>query len=181
MVRLEPEGHDGAAVDALVDQAFGPGRFAKTAERLREGARLRRDLSVCAWSEGGLVGAVRLWEIQIGGSEGLFLGPIAVRAAERGRGRGAALGSHACEAARAAGEAWVMLVGAQSFFTPLGFEAAPSGRVELPGPIDPARLLWTPLRADAVVGLSGTAGLRGEDQVVRTPKRPAKLPSPMQG
>ncbi len=180
-VRLAPEGvGDGAAVDALIDKAFGPGRYAKTAERLRESARLRRDLSVCAWSGTDMIGVVRLWDIQVGGSNGLFLGPIAVRPASRGHGVGVALASRACEAAEAADEAWVLLVGARSFFEPLGFEPTPRGRIVLPGPVDPARLLWRPFRIAMVEGFGGVAEARGE-AIVRTPKRPAKLPSPMRG
>ena len=60
---IQPEtAHHGHAVDALVEAAFGPGRDAKTAERLREGSRPAAGFVV--ESLGRVTGAVRLWPIQ---------------------------------------------------------------------------------------------------------------------
>lgn len=155
-LKLALEGRDDArAVDALVDAAFGPGRFAKTAERLREGNRLAAACSWCAWSGGELVGAVRTWPVRIGGRRALFLGPVAVGRAWRRRGLGALLVERACEASYAAQARIVLLVGDRPFFEPLGFEVVPAGRVRLPGPVDPRRLLWRALEAGALEGVGG--------------------------
>ena len=155
-VRFAPErAGDRSAVDVLIGRAFGPGRFAKTAERLREGAELRADLSVCAWVDDALAGAVRLWPARIGDRPVLFLGPIAVEREARRHGLGAELVEQACERARAAGEQAIILVGDIGFFGPLGFEPAPPGRVALPGPVDPRRVLWTGLVPGALHDLAG--------------------------
>ena len=146
---------DRARVDALIDRAFGPGRFAKTAERLREGARAHPDLSVCAWEGEALAGAVRLWPARIGGVAVMFLGPIAVERELRGCGVGAQLVEESLARARALGEAGVILVGDMSFFGPLGFTPVPTGRVSLPGPVDPARVLWRPLAPGALDDAAG--------------------------
>jgi len=156
---------DRAEVDALIDAAFGPGRFAKTSERVREQAAPRLDLSICAWASKGrggeelahedLVGAVRQTPVRIGETPALFFGPIATRADQRGHGVGAALTELACEAGAAAGETLVILIGAISFFQPLGFERVPDGRVSLVWPTDYARLLWRPLRTGALDGVTG--------------------------
>jgi predicted N-acetyltransferase YhbS len=146
---------DRAAVDALIDAAFGPGRFAKTAERLREGGRLRRDLSFCAWLGDEMVGAVRQWSIRIGDTPAIFLGPIGTPLERRGQGYGRALVRHCCAQAAQAGETLVMLVGDRAYFEPLGFEPIPAGRVVLPGPVDAGRLLWSPLTPGAAVGVGG--------------------------
>ncbi|HQP19597.1 MAG TPA: hypothetical protein PLG07_04700, partial [Phenylobacterium sp.] len=45
IVSEQPE--DDAAIEALLDHAFGPGRFAKSSERVREVAEFRPDLSFC--------------------------------------------------------------------------------------------------------------------------------------
>ena len=148
---------DQAAVDALVDAAFGPGRFAKTAERLREGNRLRRNLSFCAWLGKEMVGAVRQWPILIGDRPAIFLGPIATRHERRGQGYGRALVRHCCAEAAMAGETLILLVGDRTYFEPLGFEPIPTGDVTLPGPVDARRLLWAPLTPDAARGVSGLA------------------------
>ncbi len=146
---------DAPAVDALVAQAFGPGRHAKTAERVREAARLRPDLCFCAWRGGELAGAVRLWSVAVGGRPALFLGPIAVAAHLRGRGIAASLVEAACAAATAAGERIVILVGDDARFGPMGFARVPAGRVRLPGPVDGRRLLWRALDASAPEEVEG--------------------------
>ncbi len=146
---------DSAAVDALIDAAFGPGRYAKTAERLRERCAAHPELSICAWEGQSLAGAVRLWPVRIGVHRLLFLGPIAVQRERRGHGLGAELVDEACRGAVAAGEAGVILVGDMGFFGPLGFEPAPTGRVTLPGPVDPHRVLWRALSPGALDAASG--------------------------
>jgi predicted N-acetyltransferase YhbS len=78
-----------AAVEALYDDVFGPGRFAKTAERLREGNTKIADASLVAIDSEGLTGVVRVWPVTVGETgRAAFLGPIAV--AERRRGNGVA-------------------------------------------------------------------------------------------
>ncbi|MDO8409889.1 MAG: N-acetyltransferase [Phenylobacterium sp.] len=132
---------DGPAIEALLDHAFGPGRFAKASERVREFAPLRTDLSFCAWEGDRLVGVVRQSEVAVGGRRLIFLGPLAVDAAARRLGAGARLVEVACAAAAAAGFAEVLLVGDPPFFGRLGFSAAPTAAIVMPGPVDPRRLL----------------------------------------
>jgi predicted N-acetyltransferase YhbS len=146
---------DARLADGLIDRAFGPGRFAKTAERLREGNRLRPDLSVCAWDGDQLAGVVRLWPVLIGGTPAVFLGPFAVDAPWRSRKLGRALIERAVARCEAAGERVILLVGAKAYFEPLGFLQVPMGRLSLPGPVDPARLLWRSLGEGATEGLQG--------------------------
>jgi predicted N-acetyltransferase YhbS len=146
---------DAAVVNGLIDRAFGPGRFAKTAERLREGNAPYLDLSRTCWVDGALVGCVRMWPIRIGEQPAVFLGPFAVDDSWRGRGLGAAMIRAACRAAQDAGHDLILLVGAQSYFAPLGFSPVPAGRVAMPGPIDPARLLVRALKPGAADALAG--------------------------
>lgn len=146
---------DAALVDALVARAFGPGRYAKTAERIRERAVFHPELSVCAWRGEALLGAVRLWPARIESAPVLFLGPIAVEKAFRGEGLGAELVEQACRRARTSGERAVILVGDLGFFGPLGFKRVPPGQVALPGPVDLARVLWTALAPGVLEELSG--------------------------
>ena len=155
-LRFLPERpEDAHAVEALIDHAFGPGRFVKTAERLREGNHPRLDLSFCAWSGDHMAGAVRQWPILIGGERAVFLGPFAIDPAWRRQGLGRRLIQEACAAAQTAGEGLILLVGDQSYFGPLGFEQVPAGRLAMPGPVDPNRVLWrvfAPGVSEAVAG-----------------------------
>lgn len=128
---------DAVVVERLVLDAFGPGRFAKTAERLRETAG--SPVGFIAESDAGPVGSVRLWPIRIGESPVLFLGPIAVSSAHRNDGLGAAL-VEACLAHAADTGLGVLLVGDAAYFERFGFERAQG--VDLPGPVDRRRLLW---------------------------------------
>src|SRR5665213_2952935 len=107
---------DGAAADALIDRAFGSGRFTKVSERVREFAAFAPELSVCAWRGGRLVGVARQWRVRCGAAPVVFFGPIAVEADERSGGVGAMLVEQACAAARAAGEAAIVLVGDEPYF-----------------------------------------------------------------
>ena len=128
---------DAAAVEALVLAAFGPGRFAKTAERLRERAAVVAGFVARDGAE--LIGSVRLWSITIDGVPAVFLGPIAVAADNRKAGLGADL-VQACLNWAANADRGVLLVGDVPYFGRFGFTAAPE--VRLPGPVDPRRLLW---------------------------------------
>jgi predicted N-acetyltransferase YhbS len=161
---------DTAEADALVARAFGPGRFAKTADRLREGRMQRLDLCVVARIDGRLVGCVRQWPILVGDTEALLLGPIAVDEAFRSHGLGAALVRQACAIAEGAGYDHILLVGDLAFFGPLGFAVARDAI--LPGPVDPRRVLARgPLTEPAIGGVVIKAKLDP------TERRPCSAPS----
>lgn len=146
---------DAPLVSALVGRAFGPGRLAKAAERLREGHAHVPELSFIAWAGGEGVGCVRLWPIVIGGTEALLLGPFAVAEGARNAGVGAALIRRACEAAAAEGHRLIVLVGDEAYYAPLGFSAGPARAVRLPGPVDQNRVLVRALSRGAANALAG--------------------------
>lgn len=132
---------DDLAIEALLDHAFGPGRFVKVSERVREISEFRPDMSFCAWDGPRLVGSVRMWKVHVGGTPAIFLGPLAVEADVRKHGTGGHLVQHACEAAEAAGYPLVLLVGDEPYFGRFGFAAAMARDVRLPGPVDQRRVL----------------------------------------
>jgi predicted N-acetyltransferase YhbS len=148
---------DDTAIDALHEIAFGPGRFARTAYRLREGVPPDPRLSFAAVGNGAIVGSVWMTPIRIGADPAQLLGPLAVRPDWTGRGVGRSLVGRALDAARANGHKLVMLVGDPPYYGPLGFQQVATGSVTLPGPVDPARILIAPLTADAMEGVSGPA------------------------
>lgn len=153
-LRIEAEHpSDAASVEALVLTAFGPGRFAKTAERLRERATLAAGF--VAREGGRVIGSVRLWDVTVGGTPALFLGPIAVDAAQRSAGLGADLVEACIDHARGNGATGVLLVGDPPYFGRFGFVAA--SEVQLAGPVDLRRLLWLPLSVERVSGLTVAA------------------------
>ncbi len=145
---------DASAVEALVLAAFGPGRFAKTAERLRE--RAMRAVGFVAWRDDRIVGSVRLWSITVSGEPALFLGPIAVSAERRSIGLGAELVARCLSYAQSKDAAGVLLIGDPPYFDRFGFKAAAD--VHMPGPVDYRRLLWRGERD--VMGFVGVQAAR---------------------
>ena len=139
---------DAEGVEALVLAAFGPGRFAKTAERLREGST--PSAGFVARQDGRVIGSVRLWPIMVGDTRALFLGPIAVDKAARSEGLGAELVQACVEQAHRMGLGGVLLVGDRPYFERFGFQSAPEAA--LPGPADPRRVLWLSTGVETICG-----------------------------
>lgn len=152
---LNEQPDDADAIERLQQRAFGPGRFARTAYRLREGVTPILSLSFTARVGTFLVGSNRMTPIRIGGTDALMLGPLVVDPAFRSRGIGAALITASLDAAAAEGRRLVLLVGDESYYARLGFVATPEGRVRLPGPVDPKRVLWRALADGAAEGVEG--------------------------
>jgi len=146
---------DAVAIERLHERTFGPGRFAKTAYRLREQAAHHAELSFTARTGTLLVGSVRLTPICIGETKALLLGPLTVEPAFRECGVGQALIERALRDASAKGHRLVVLVGDEPYYGKSGFKPIPPGRVTMPGPVDPARLLVAELAEGAASGLSG--------------------------
>jgi predicted N-acetyltransferase YhbS len=151
-----PESADDAqAIDRLHERTFGPGRYARTAYRIREGIAHNLDLSFTARIGTLLVGSVRLSPIRIGETAALLLGPLTVEPPFRDRGIGIGLIDRALQEAKAKGHKLVVLVGDESYYQRCGFKRIPKGTVSMPGPVDPQRLLVAELAAGAFAGVSG--------------------------
>lgn len=148
-----------AAVTHLIDRVFGPGRFAKSSERLREGNTLLSDCSFVSMRDGKPVGCCRMWPVTIGGEPVAFLGPLAVDPDDRSAGLGQALVESAVEAARAAGWRAVLLVGDGPYFGRVGFTNAHTAGVVMPGPVDQRRVLLAPLKDAGDEGLAGLVAI----------------------
>jgi predicted N-acetyltransferase YhbS len=152
---------DTTAIDRLNARTFGPGRFAKSAYRIREDVPHRLDLSFTARVGTLLVGSVRLSPIVIGTTPALLLGPLTVEPPFRDRGIGLKLIERALAEARSKGHRLVVLVGDEPYYGKAGFKRIPKGMVSMPGPVDPARLLVAELAPGAFDGVSGMIGPTG--------------------
>jgi len=145
---------DIAAREALLDIAYGPVRFEKPSQRLREGRAPA--LAFVATEHGHVVGTVRLWPVSAGaGRPALLLGPLAVASDCRRRGIGAALMRQAIRAARLAGHAAVLLVGDAAYYGRFGFSAAKTAALSIAGLAEPDRLLALELAPGALDGARG--------------------------
>lgn len=155
---LKPEApEDFDAVEELAEAAFGPGRFARSAFRLREGAMHEPDLSFTLHRIGKLVGSVKLTKIIIGEHEALLLGPLVVAPEYKNEGVGGALMRKAVEAAKHAGHEAILLIGDFDYYKKFGFEQVSHGQIKMPGPADPARILICLLREGIKEKFTGLA------------------------
>jgi predicted N-acetyltransferase YhbS len=146
---------DAAAITAIEERAFGPGRFARSAYRLREGQGHDLALSFVARVSSLVIGSVRQTRVLVGATPALLLGPLTVEPAFRSRGVGRLLLERALAAATEAGHRAVILVGDEAYYARVGFLRLPPGRVTMPGPVDPARLLVRELVDGTAAELSG--------------------------
>jgi len=146
---------DADAIERLYERTFGPGRYARTAFRIREGAGHLVELSFTARIGTLLVGSVRLTPIRIGEIPALLLGPLTVEPPFRRRGIGLALMQRALAEAKHKGHRLVVLVGDEPYYARAGFRRIPKGQARMPGPVDPDRLLVAELAEGAFAGVSG--------------------------
>lgn len=133
-------------MDTLAALAFGPGRYTRTAFRLREGVAPESSLCFVATrhkaSRGDeIVGSVRLTRITVGGEECLILGPLISNPDLRSIGIGRELMNRALQSAKLDGHKYVILVGDLAYYQRFGFKRIESGKLTLPGPVDAQRLL----------------------------------------
>ena len=136
---------DALAVERLHERTFGPGRYARSAYRLREGHGHLLALSFTARIGTLMIGSVRLTPVCVGETPALLLGPLTVEPPFRSRGVGGALIKKALAEAKAQGHKMVLLVGDEPYYAKAGFKRIPKGQVKMPGPVDPGRLLVTEL------------------------------------
>ena len=163
---------DVARREALLDAAFGDERFARTAERLREGRLPEAGLSFVACADRRLVGTLRLWSISAGSRRpALLLGPLAVASDCRKCGIGGLLMRHAIAQAERRGHRAILLVGDAPYYGRFGFSREKTGALWLPGPYARDRLLARELVTAALDGAHGLVSPTGRSTLASPPPR----------
>ena len=153
---------DIAAVECLLDRAFGAGRHARTAYKVRGDATALPSLSFAAVDAAGLIGSIQCWPVHLQADNGsvhplVMVGPVAVDPARQQGGIGRTLMIRALDAAAAVGsDHALMLIGDPEYYGRFfGFTAQRTSRWRLPGPVERRRLL---ARGDEVPDLPGELG-----------------------
>ena len=124
----------GPHIEHLLNVAFGPGRFAKAAERLREGNASIEALCLVAYEGATMRASVRFWPIRIGDTPALLLGPLAVDPAHRGKAIGVQLMESGLAKAKELGHRLVILVGDEPYYARVGFKRVAPGSMVHAGP-----------------------------------------------
>ena len=136
---------DPPLVEDLLDAAFGPGRHARTAYRIRTGMDWLPALSFAALDEDDwLVGSIQLWPVALTDPQGrahplLMVGPVAVMPGRQGEGFGKALMATALAAADAPVPSGALLpqvlIGDLDYYGQWNFFGEPYRRLALPRPV----------------------------------------------
>src|SRR3954453_4196261 len=152
---LTEKPEDAPAIERLHERTFGPGRFVRASERIRERIGHELDLSYTARIGTLMVGSVRLTRICIGEAPALLLGPLTIEPPFRDKGIGKAMMERALKDAKAKGHKLLVLVGDEPYYARVGFKRVPNGMIKMPGPADPARILAVELTEGALSGVRG--------------------------
>ncbi|MBZ6077416.1 GNAT family N-acetyltransferase [Microvirga puerhi] len=163
MITIREEIHrDIDAREALLDACFGPARFQKTCERLREGRQPAEGLALVIEQDERIVGTVRLWHVSAGPHRpALMLGPIAIDPALQGLGLGGKLMRDALARAQDHNHRAVLLVGDAPYYERFGFSAEKTSSLWLPGPYARDRFLALELEAGALDSARGLVSATG--------------------
>ena len=129
-------------IEKLLDEAFGPGRYARTAYRYREKHNLISEYSYIYQDNKQLLASISFSQIFINNkSEGLLLGPLAVKPGHVGKGYGVALVETAIKLIKKSKKySFIVLVGDIDYYRRFNFKQI-SQPLNLVGPVNPNRVL----------------------------------------
>ncbi|MDZ3830415.1 MAG: N-acetyltransferase [Sphingopyxis sp.] len=158
---IEPQ-----TVEDLLDAAFGPDRFGRTAYRIREGVDAVPALSFALVDDAALIGTIQCWPVAHRSADGVatplvMVGPVAVRPDVQGGGHGRALMAHMLDAAESRADGALMMIGDPEYYGRFfGFAADATGAWDLPGPFERRRLLARATNGHALPTGAGMIGPR---------------------
>ena len=129
-------------IEKLLDEAFGPGRYARTAYRYREKHNLISEYSYIYQDNKQLLASISFSQIFINNrSEGLLLGPLAVKPGHVGKGYGVALVETTIKLIKKSKKYnFIVLVGDIDYYRRFNFKQI-SQPLNLVGPVNPDRVL----------------------------------------
>jgi predicted N-acetyltransferase YhbS len=137
-----------AAIERLLDAAFGPDRHGRTAYRIRDGMPWLPLLSFAVVDDAGaLIGSLQCWPVALTLADGgqiplIMVGPVAVDPAHQRDGHGRAMMDAVVAAAREQATEPLMMIGDPEYYGRFwGFDAQGTGGWDAPGPFEQRRLL----------------------------------------
>jgi len=154
---------DGAAIDILMDGAFGPAHHSRSVWLLRSGPPVA-DLCLVLRESKAMLASLRFWEVQLEQQTVLLLGPLAVQPDLRGRGYGRQIVAEGLARAAAIGK-WplVLVSGEPDYYPKFGFVPAAPYQLDWPGFVEPERLQFLELHQGALAALRPPLRVRAID------------------
>lgn len=149
-------------VNGLLDAAFGADRRKKSSYKLRETCQDIPDLSHVILHNNPnkpntIAATIAFWQMDVGGSKALLLGPLAVHDDFRGQGLGqylmAATIAKAIDKAAASNWQFIILIGDLDYYAKIGFQRVPAGTLDYPQPTDPKRILYLDIASNGLQNL----------------------------
>jgi predicted N-acetyltransferase YhbS len=152
---------DEAAIDALMVEAFGAGRHARSVWLLRTVPAVA-DLCLVMHDAGTMLASLRFWEVRLNEQIVLLLGPLAVQPDLRGQGYGRQIVAAGLARAKALGK-WplVLVSGEPDYYPKFGFVPAAPYQLQWPGFVEPERLQFLELQDGALAGLMPPLKVQG--------------------
>lgn len=148
-----------AAIDRLLDDAFGPDRHGRTAYLIRDGMPWLPELSFGVLDEHGLlVGSLQSWPVALTHADGsqtplIMVGPVAVSPTLQRTGHGRAMMDAVVTAARSHRTEPLMMIGDPEYYGRFwGFSAEGTIGWDCPGPFEQRRLLALSVDGSAIGG-----------------------------
>jgi len=129
-------------IEKLLDEAFGPGRYARTAYRYREKHNLISEYSYIYQDNKQLLASISFSQIFINNiNKGLLLGPLAVKPGHDGKGYGVALVETTIKLIKKSKKYnFIVLVGDIDYYRRFNFKQILQP-LNLVGPVNPNRVL----------------------------------------
>ena len=129
-------------IEKLLDEAFGPGRYARAAYRYREKHNLISEYSYIYQDNKQLLASISFSQIFINNiNKGLLLGPLAVKPGHDGKGYGVALVETTIKLIKKSKKYnFIVLVGDIDYYRRFNFKQI-SQPLNLVGPVNPNRVL----------------------------------------
>ena len=129
-------------IEKLLDEAFGPGRYSRTAYRYREKHNLISEYSYIYQDNKQLLASISFSQIFINNiNKGLLLGPLAVKPGHDGKGYGVALVETTIKLIKKSKKYnFIVLVGDIDYYRRFNFKQI-SQPLNLVGPVNPNRVL----------------------------------------
>lgn len=153
-IKAETSEHE-KFIEELNREAFGPARFTRAAHLIREKGGHDKSLSFVLLLDGDLVGTVRMTPIVVGNANGYLLGPIVISPKTKSLGLGSLLMRHTIEQAKEKHVSFILLVGDEPYYRRFGFFKVAYGKMTMPAPVNPERLLALELSEGAMEEATG--------------------------